>query len=86
VNPDRRPIPGWVGEYEFDSNCDVFTVERTITRSTGARYKIRSRRRRWSRHRNSYYMKLSRSGRYTRVWRHQLLELFNDTTDNQAAA
>ena len=79
----RRPIPGWLGEYEIDANGDVFTVGRTITRSSGWTYTIRPRRRRWCRDNNSglEYTRLARYGRYTTIWRHQLLELINDTTD-----
>lgn len=72
---ERRPIPGWADAYEIDCAGDVYTIARTITRSSGWTYPIKARRRRWvvDRRDGSECLKLARNGVYTAIWRHKIM-------------
>jgi Transcription factor WhiB len=73
---ERRPLPEpWAHAYEMDANGDVYTIARTVTRSSGSKCSIRARRRQWQTdpRDGSVGMKLCLAGRYSYVTRHCLM-------------
>ena len=71
----RYPVPGWAGEYEYDSDLNVYSIEREITRSDGGRYPVKACRRRWVIDKDGLaHIEVSRGGKRTHIWRHWLAQ------------